>query len=202
LENLSSWDQRSKHGPKGTVVQINKNVDGDFYHHLFVQPGGIFDAIEQNMHWMVGQTVVIQQDGAKPHTGEGTIRDLELAGSGECWTMKFITQSSQSPDVNINDLGFFNSLKSRVREIQAYTTEREEMMQIVQLCFNEYPMDKLDGIWGCLFNNFRSIMACDGGNQYPKAHNGGRLRRLNTGTSVDLTVNMEDYLRCRDLCNL
>ena len=194
--------RRSKHGPKGTVVQINKNVDGDFYHHLFVQPGGIFDAIEQNMHWMVGQTVVIQQDGAKPHTGEGTIRDLELAGSGEGWTMKFITQSSQSPDVNINDLGFFNSLNSRVREIQAYTTEREEMMQIVQLCFNEYPMDKLDGIWGCLFNNFRSIMACDGGNQYPKAHNGGRLRRLNTGTSVDLTVNMEDYLRCRDLCNL
>jgi hypothetical protein len=89
-----------------------------------------------------------------------------------------------------------------VREIQAYTTEREEMMQIVQLCFNEYPMDKLDGIWGCLFNNFRSIMACDGGNQYLKAHNGGRLRRLNTGTSVDLTVNMEDYLRCRDLCNV
>ena len=47
--------------------------------------------IEQNMHWMVGQTVVIQQDGAKPHTSEGTIRDLELAGSGEGWTMKFIT---------------------------------------------------------------------------------------------------------------
>jgi hypothetical protein len=45
------------------------------------------------------------------------------------------------------------------------------MMQIVQLCFKEYPMDKLDGIWGCLFNNFRSIMACDGGNQYLKAHN-------------------------------
>ena len=78
--------------------------------------------------------------------------------------MEIITQSSQSPDVNINDLGFFNSLKSRVRKIQAYTTERDEMMEIVQNCFNDYPIDNLDGIWGCLFNNYRSIMACDGGN--------------------------------------
>ena len=91
---------------------------------------------------------------------------------------------------------------SRVREIQAYTTERAEMMEIVQRCFDEYPAENLDGIWGCLFNNYRSILACDGGsNQYKKAHNGGsRMRRQNTGTSVDLTVNMDDYRRCRALC--
>ena len=120
----------------------------------------MFDAIEEKMPWMRNQTVFIQQDGAKPHAGDGTIRDqcigtisgtirdLKLAGSGDGWTMKVITQSSQSPDVNINDLGFFNSLKSRVREIQAYTTEREEMMEIVQRCFDDYPMDNLDGIYG------------------------------------------------------
>ena len=109
--------------------------------------------------------------------------------------MEIITQSSQSPDVNINDLGFFNSLKSRIREIQAYTTDRDEMMEIVQKCFDDYPIDNLD----FLFNNYHSIMASDGGNQYLKAHNGGRERRKITGTSVDLTVNMDDYRRCRRL---
>jgi hypothetical protein len=110
-------------------------------------------------------------------------------------------RKSKLTDVNINDLGFFNSLKSRVREIQAYTTDREEMMEIVQNCFDDYPIDNLDGIWGCLFNNYRSIMACDGGNQYLKAHNGGRERRRITGTSVDLSVNIDDYRRCRRLLN-
>ena len=90
-------------------------------------------------------------------------------------------------------------MKSRVGEIQAYTTDRHEMMEIVQKCFDGYPIDNLDGIWGCLFNNYRSIMACDGGNL--KAHNGGRERRKITGTSVDLNVNIEDYRRCRMLIN-
>ena len=62
-------------------------------------------------------------------------------------------------------------------------------------------MESLDGIWGCFFNNFRSIMACDSGNQYLKAHNGGRERRKITGTSVDLKVDMDDFRRCRELCN-
>ena len=193
--------RRSKHGPRGTVIQINKTVDGVFYHNLFVQDGGIFDKIEGKMPWMRGEVVFIQQDGAKPHVGEGTVRDLQLAGCGDGWTMEIITQSSQSPDVNINDLGFFNALKSRVREIQAYTTDRVQMMEIVQNCFNDYPINNLDGIWGCLFNNYRSIMACDGGNQYLKAHNGGRERRRITGTSVDLSDNLDDYRRCRRLLN-
>lgn len=70
-----SPDQSMDQKEQLSVIQTNKDVDGNFYHHLFVQAGGIFDAIEQKMPWMVGQTVVIQQDGAKTHTGEGTIRD-------------------------------------------------------------------------------------------------------------------------------
>ena len=38
-------------------------------------------------------------------------------------------------------------------------------------------------------------MASDGGNQYLKAHNGGREKRKITGTSVDLTVNKANQLK-------
>lgn len=57
---------------------------------------------------------------------------------------------------------------------------------------------KLDGIWGCLCNNYRSIMTCNGDNQYKHAHNGGRKRAENKGTSVDLTVNVDDYNRLKN----
>ena len=58
-----------------------------------------------------------------------------------------------------------------------------------------------DGIWGCYFNNLRSIMACDGGNDYKQAHNGGKKRQKSTGSAVDLSVNVDDYDRCKRLCN-
>ena len=39
-------------------------------------------------------------------------------------------------------------------------------------------------------------MKCRGGNQYKQAHNGGKLRALETGTSVDLRVDADDYNAC------
>ena len=73
----------TKHGPAGTRIQINKNVDSDFYHNLFAETGGIFDLIEEKLPWLKGKKgkeYYIQQDGARPHTTEGTVEDLTLAG--------------------------------------------------------------------------------------------------------------------------
>ena len=38
--------RRSKAGPKGTRIQVNKNVDAEFYHNLFSLEGGFYDMIE------------------------------------------------------------------------------------------------------------------------------------------------------------
>ena len=35
-----------------------------------------------------------------------------------------------------------------------------------------------------------SLMACDGGNDYKQAHNGGKKRQKSTGSAVDLSVNV------------
>ena len=42
-------------------------------------------------------------------------------------------------------------------------------------------------------------MACDGGNDYKQAHNGGKKRQKSTGSAVDLSVNVDDYDRCYEL---
>ena len=40
-----------------------------------------------------------------------------------------------------------------------------------------------------------------GGNQYKQAHNGGRIRALETETSVDLSVDLDDYNACLAIIN-
>ena len=79
--------------------------------------------------------------------------------------------------------------------MKSHCTDRAEFMNMIQEAWDEYPMETLDGIWGCLYNNYRSIMASDGGNQYKQAHNGGQKRAENTGSSVDRKVNVDDYNR-------
>lgn len=76
------------------------------------------------------------------------------------------------------------------------------MMVNVVKAFEEYPREKIDGIWACWFNNLHSVMSCDGGNDYKQAHNGvkGKRRKRETGSACDFTVNLVDYDRCVRSC--
>ena len=44
-----------------------------------------------------------------------------------------------------------------------------------------------------------NIMYCRGDNNYKQAHNQGEKRQKDTGTAVDLSVNYEDYIACKDI---
>ena len=125
---------------------------------------------------------------------------LVAGGTGDGFVPIIVTQPPNSPDLNINDLGFFASLKVDVKRIWTHCTSREEMMVNVMKAFEEYPRDKIDGLWACWFNNLRSVMACGGRNDYKQAHNGGKRCKRETGSACDLTVNLDDYDRCVRLC--
>ena len=162
------------------------------------------DQIEEKMWWMKGKVLKIQQDGATPHTALNSVKDLEATGSDDTsvpiedrWTIKFINQSPNSPDLNICDLGFFWSFKSRLRKKIAWSKDYQEMVRVVLEVFDAYPAESLDGIWGCLYNNYRSVLESDGGNQYKIAHNNGRKRARETGSSVDLELSRDLYNKVR-----
>ena len=71
------------------------------------------------------------------------------------------------------------------------------MVNVIKEC----PREKIDGIWACWFNNLRSVMSCDGGNDYKQAHDGGKRRKRETGSAwCDFTVDLVDYDRCVRLC--
>ena len=118
-------------------------------------------------------------------------------GTGDGFVPIIVTQPPNSPDLNIDDLGFFASLKVDVKRICTHCTSREEMMVNVMKAFEEYPREKIDGLWdaGSII-----VMACGGGNDYKQAHNGGKRRKRDTGSACDLTINLDDYDRCVRLC--
>ena len=74
-------------------------------------------------------------------------------------------------------------------------------MDNVQNAFELYPKEKITGIWACYYNNLRSIMKENGGNDYKQAHNDSRSLIKTTGTPIDLRVDLEDYDRCVALLN-
>ena len=152
--------------------------------------------IEAKMPWLRRREFTIQQDGARSHTGTNTVEELQDGGTGDGWVPIILTQPPNSFDVNIKDLGFFSSLKFYVSQICTHCTSREKMMANVIRAFDEYPADKLEDKWACYHNNLRSIMSCLGGNDYKQAQNGGKRRRQMTGTSVDLSLSLDDYDRC------
>ena len=94
----------------------------------------------------------------------GSIEDLEAGDTCNGFVPITVTQLSNSPDLNINDLGFFTSLKVDVKRICTHCTSREKMMVNVMKAFGEYPREKIDGLTTYWFNNLRNIMACNGKN--------------------------------------
>jgi hypothetical protein len=135
--------------------------------------------------------IVLQQDGAKAHLPtddpEFKARVVELFGDENA--VKLHTQPAQSPDLNVNDLGFFNSLQSRY-----YQTSPKNSIQLIEMveeAFKNYPCNKLNRIWLSLQNVMNRIIEERGDNKYTLPHmNKARLER-NNQLPVSLLVTEE-----------
>ena len=75
-----------------------------------------------------------------------------------------MTQPAQSPDSNVNDLGFFRSLKCRVEQLKAEDATLENLYDAVQLAWDNYDAATLERIWGHQFACYRSLLKDKGGN--------------------------------------
>ena len=74
------------------------------------------------------------------------------------WTVRIYTQPPSSPDLNVNDLRLFASLKAGCRDMDICVLERDRVMDLALIKLQEYCSKKLERMWACLFDNFRSIM--------------------------------------------
>ena len=79
------------------------------------------------------------------------------------------TQSPNSPDTNILDLGFFRAIQSFNDDCPA---NEEELIKSVEKAYREYPMHKLNHVWLTLQSCFNMIIENDGRNDYKILHMG------------------------------
>ena len=126
-------------------------------------------------------TIYIQQDGAPSHIPTKNEDDMwfeEMAALGLTDSIKLVTQPANSPDVNINDLGFFNALQAMYHSYCPMNTL--ELIEMVTMCYNEYPTNKINRIWLTYQSCLNEIIKCNGHNTYKIPHmNKDKLERTN-----------------------
>ena len=79
------------------------------------------------------------------------------------------TQSPNSPDTNILDLGFFRAIQSFNDDCPA---NEEDLIKSVEKTYAEYPYRKLNCVWLTLQSCLNMIIENDGGNDYKILHMG------------------------------
>uniref|UniRef100_A0A0A9BDH3 Tc1-like transposase DDE domain-containing protein n=1 Tax=Arundo donax TaxID=35708 RepID=A0A0A9BDH3_ARUDO len=111
--------------------------------------------------------IFIQQDNARPHIAPNDKLFCEAAKQ-DGFDIRIVCQPANSPDLNILDLGFFNSLQS----IQQKTTckTKEELVAAVDKAFEEYQVSKANRIFLTLHGCLNEIMRIGGNNSYNIPH--------------------------------
>jgi hypothetical protein len=114
---------------------------------------------------------------------------LKEAGARDGWNIRFVSQPAQSPDLDILDLGFFNSLKKSVASTYALSESTDKLMEEVMRAYENYDRDILERIWGHQYAVYGMILKHLGGNDFPAPHSSVR-KNQNAGNELSLAMNI------------
>ena len=115
---------------------------------MWCEEGGVLDQIESCGMWPEGSRVTALHDGAKAHTEgtvKGTIEDPPFTGDGkdDVWA-NVVKQPSNSPDVNIWDIGAFNVRQKVFKRLEAFTNNKQSMIKLVQKDLDNISWEVMD----------------------------------------------------------
>jgi hypothetical protein len=188
------YRRSSANHEKGDLKWTNISLDREEYQQMMIKL--VLPDIKRKMP--INNNIIVQQDAAAkaylPVDDPGfKAKFLELYGNEDAVKL-YMTQPAQSPDLNMNDLGFFASLQSMYCRISPKNAI--ELIEMVESCFNNYHVCKLNRIWlrlqSCCTNK---IIEEKGDNKYKLPHmNKERLERLNQlPISVAVTQEAHNY---------
>jgi len=185
-------ERTSRNHNRGDIYQHDCTITADLYRTFMCE---IIAEVKNKMPWLREEVVIIQQDGASPHVGRGNLDFFYEEGHKDGWNINIVTQPPQSPDLNVNDLGFFRSLKCRVDHLKNGANDMNELFQAICDAWEEFDQTTLDHIWGHQYDCYRAIIGCLGDNVYEAPHEGMR----NRVDPVDLKIGREEFLEAADL---
>ena len=162
--------KKFKSGPrKDETWDVDKNMTAELYFKMM--KGKVFPKILKAFEGTGIRHVVVQQDGARPHTGKDVVNRLNEYGKTLSPSIEVRTQPAQSPDLNVNDLALFRSLDVAVRKLrrtEGNEWDKEKLARDVHRAVKDYPAEKLEEMWDYKSYVMQAILDCGGGNDYPR----------------------------------
>ncbi|CAM9343508.1 unnamed protein product [Discosporangium mesarthrocarpum] len=168
----------SKYRKKGTMMLKSATVNAEIYKELMIDK--VIAAIKARMPGPPGHTIFVQQDGAKSHTGGGVMEAIQ-AKAGDSIILE--TQPANSPDLNVNDLGYFYSMQQLKEDVGV--SSAEDLVEATVEAFGVYPRETLERVWQSLFAVLGEVLGSKGDNSYKLPH----LGKENLSRAGKLPVN-------------
>ncbi|KAF0705499.1 hypothetical protein AaE_014485 [Aphanomyces astaci] len=153
----------SKNRPKGTIVTVPQTVTADVYRDMILK--NVVPAIKSKFPLGDQSKIIyLQQDNASPHNCVTSQLLLQYGVEG----IEAANQPANSPDLNILDLGYFNSIQSL--QSQKVTRTIEELVDAVNSSFHELPVDTLSKTFITLQKVMEKTLENMGKNDYKLPH--------------------------------
>ncbi|CAN0054778.1 unnamed protein product, partial [Choristocarpus tenellus] len=144
---------------KGTKVLVPSTVDSKSYKEFMVED--ISPTIKVRIPSLEGHTVFMQQDGAKSHFKGGNTEEIKDDIAIE-------TQPANSPDLYVNDLGFFCSIEQLKEDMNVISTE--ELVEATMEAFDVYPRETLEHVWQSLLAVYEEVLGSKSNNVFKVPH--------------------------------
>lgn len=153
----------------------------------------IIPAIIEKWPANLSKTIFIQQDNAKPHI-KGDDPDFVHAATANGFNIVLTQQPPNSPDMNVNDLGWFRAIQSL--QIDKGCKNVNELVDAVITSFNELTPQTLNKVFLSLQSCMIEVMKAKGANRYKIPHMKKDSLLRNDNLPSELSVPMELVHEC------
>lgn len=188
---IGAYQRRTKHHNVGDPKWVDVSITKDVYRKMLVEKV-LPDILAK---WPDSNPILLQQDGAPAHINDDdeVFKQKVLELFSDAGAVRLYTQPAQSPDLNINDLGFFASLQSKY--YMHSPKDALELIEMIEGTFQSYPLTTLNRIWLTLQGCMNEILDNQGDNKYKIPHmNKDRLERTNSlPVSIKATESARHY---------
>ena len=131
----------------------------------------------------------------QPHTAKKNEKHWATQGKKKGFDIRVVTQPAQSPDLNVNDLAFFASLQSDTELVAKENVT--DLVEAVTACWENYPIERMESVWRCLYGSFKGIVETRGDNNYSH-HTGSRSKHAKSDREGDRHDRMFDISAIKD----
>lgn len=157
-------ERRSANRERGTLELKLVNVTRESYREMLLMK--VLPTFIDNFPDLATETVW-QHDNAKPHIGPNDPTFVQ-AIRAEGANVKLFFQPPNSPDLNVNDLGFFRALDAE--RLEENSRNLRELVNNVTEAFWNFDPVQLNKIWLTYQQCMIEIMRCEGKNTYKLPH--------------------------------